>query len=141
MKLIHYTHNHPGLTAWSPFNRLATWADLFETAFETGHGAWAPPLDLLDRGGHLEVRLELAGMKREDFDITLEDDTLTIAGRREVSNAVRNERPGGSFSRSVTLPSPVESAQATASYENGVLTIRLPKTEAAKPRRITVGNN
>lgn len=143
MKLIHYTNNHHGLASCSPFNRLSAWNDLFEGAFERSYRTSSPPLDLRDSGESLEVRLELAGMKREDFDITLEEDTLTVMGRRDsdTSGVLRDERFTGEFRRMVSLPCAVRGEDATANYQDGILTISLPKTEQSKPRRITVQNN
>jgi HSP20 family protein len=93
------------------------------------------------------VQLELAGVKKEDFDISLQDDVLTISGERKSESekregeSYRSERSFGSFSRSVTLPSPVKSADVKATYQDGILTVTLPKAEEAKPRKIQVELN
>jgi HSP20 family protein len=86
-------------------------------------------------------------MKKEDFDISLQEDTLTISGERKPESekregeSFRSERFFGSFSRSVTLPSLVKVDGVKAAYEDGVLTITLPKAEEAKPKKIQVNLN
>jgi HSP20 family protein len=93
------------------------------------------------------VQVEMAGMKKEDFDLSLQDDTLTISGERKSESekregeSFRSERFFGSFSRSVTLPSLVKVDEVKAAYEDGVLTITLPKAEEAKPKKIQVNLN
>ncbi len=140
----------PLATTWSPFDRLAPWRDLLESAFALSGpsgGSWAPPLDVYEDGDKVTVAVELAGMKKEDFDISLEDDSLTISGRRSAENAdrrgesFRSERFFGSFSRTVTLPATVESDAVSATYQDGILTVTLPKAEEAKPRKIEVKLN
>jgi HSP20 family protein len=94
------------------------------------------------------VKVELVGMKREDFEIELKDGLLTIGGQRKVDRRakegepLRRERFFGKFSRSVSLPARVdESAAVTASYKEGVLVIILPKSEKAKPKKIAIHAN
>jgi HSP20 family protein len=84
-------------------------------------------------------------MKREEIGLTFENNVLTITGERKLDEQVprdrfqRLERFYGSFSRSFTLPPTVDAAQITASYKDGVLTVRIPQREEAKPKQITVG--
>jgi HSP20 family protein len=91
------------------------------------------------------VKVELAGMKKEDFDLSLEDDTLTVSGQRKAETtsgeSFRSERFFGSFSRTVTLPSAVEADKVKATYQDGILTVVLPKAEEAKPKKIEVHLN
>ena len=95
----------------------------------------------------ITVQVELAGMKKEDFDISLQDDVLTISGERKSESekregeSFRSERSFGAFSRSVTLPSAVKADEVKATYEDGVLTVTLPKAEEAKPKKIQVNLN
>lgn len=143
MKLIQYTT--PTLTAWSPFNRLAPFQDLLDSALQnTASGSTrVPPMDIVENQDSIIVRLELGGMKKEDFDISLEDDTLTVSGQRNMSSeserAHRQELFQGAFSRSLTLPAPVQGDKVKATYEGGILSIELPKLEELKPRKIAVG--
>lgn len=149
MRLISYK---PQLTPWSPFDRMASLRDLLDSAFElassgsdlNGRRGWMPPLDIREDEEKVTVTLEAAGLKKEDFDISLHDDNLTISGERKSETgklegeSFRSERIFGRFSRTVTLPSQVKTDGVTAAYTDGVLTITLPKLEEAKPRKIEV---
>ncbi len=151
MSIIRY--NNPELTPFSSFDRLSSLRELLDSAFQlagTGPGTssgWSPALDVYEDTDAVTVQLELAGMKKEDFDISLQDDVLTISGERKSESekregeSFRSERVFGAFSRSVTLPSPVKSADVKAAYQDGVLTVTLPKAEEAKPRKIQVELN
>ena len=138
MSIIRY--RTPGLTAWSPFNRL------FELA-DTQPEGWVPPLEILEDDAKITVRLELPGLKKEDFTISLEDGVLAVSGERRVESSeragktYRSERFFGSFSRSVTLPSAVKGDEVKATYQDGILAITLPKAEEAKPKKIQVDLN
>ena len=84
-------------------------------------------------------------MKKEDITLSLHDDLLTITGERQQDEthtdkgSLRNERFFGRFERTVNMPTQVDGTRVSASYENGILTITLPKAEAAKPRQIEIG--
>jgi HSP20 family protein len=90
------------------------------------------------------LKAELPGLKREDIDLTVENNTLTIRGVRRKDDSVadgqyhRSERVYGACSRSFTLPNTVDSSRVKAEYRDGVLTVRLPQREEAKPRQISV---
>jgi HSP20 family protein len=106
---------------------------------------WVPPVDIYQTGEHeLVLKAELPDMSREDIDITLENGTLTIKGEKKLSGDVKDEqfhhveRRYGTFSRSFSVPQTVDAAKVGAEYRNGVLTIRLPLREEAKPRQIKV---
>jgi HSP20 family protein len=108
-------------------------------------GAWVPPLDIYQNGDHeVVLKAELPDMTREDIDVTVEKNTLTIKGEKKFSSEAkedqfhRMERHYGAFSRSFTLPQTVDSSKVSADYRNGVLTVRLPLREEAKPRQIKV---
>jgi HSP20 family protein len=108
-------------------------------------GTWLPPVDIYQNGDHeLVLKAELPDMTREDIDITVESGTLTIKGEKKLATDVREEnfhrveRRYGTFSRSFSLPQTVDTAKVVAEYRNGVLTIRLPLREEAKPRQIKV---
>jgi HSP20 family protein len=84
----------------------------------------------------------LAGMKKEDFELSLEDGALTVSGKRELKEenreSFRSERFFGALSRTVALPAPVKADDVKATYEDGILTVVLHKADEAKPRKITV---
>lgn len=107
-------------------------------------GTWLPAVDVYEQDGVLVMKAELAGLKREDIDITVENGTLTIRGERKLDqeikqdNVHRVERAFGSFSRSFALASKVDATKISAEYKDGVLSIRLPFREEAKPRSIKV---
>ena len=106
--------------------------------------SWSPALDVYEDGNKITVQLELAGMKKEDFDLALQNDVLTISGERKQESetregeSFRSERLFGAFSRSVTLPAPVQGDKVKATYRDGILTVELPKAEEAKPKKIEV---
>jgi len=108
-----------------------------------GH-AWSPAVELIDRGGSYLVRAELPGVVREDVDITLSENVLTIKGETKRSADVKDEdiqyseMTYGSFSRSFTLPTKVDAENINATYENGILQITLPKATTVLPKRIEV---
>ena len=103
-----------------------------------------PSLDLAETNGALEVRMDIPGMEAKDIDIQVNANVLTVSGERKEEREEkgktyhRSRTSGGSFSRSVTLPCPVREDAVEAQYKNGILTIKLPKTEEAKARKITV---
>src|SRR4051794_14210016 len=125
---------------------------LFNTVFDApatpGNGGtmrrWVPPMDLLETADHFVLRTDLPGMTQEDVKIELEDSTLTVSGERKSEHEdkqegyYRVERAFGGFSRSLTLPKGIDADAVTASFENGVLEIRVPKPEERKPRRISI---
>lgn len=103
-----------------------------------------PSLDLAETDEALEVRMDIPGIDAKDFDIQVTGNLLTISGERKEEREEKGktyhrvERRAGSFSRSVTLPCLVKEEAVDAQYRNGILTVRLPKTEEAKSRKITV---
>lgn len=107
-------------------------------------GAWAPALDVEEDEDHFTLHVELPGLKPEDVEITLEESVLTISGERrfyderEAEGFRRIERRFGRFHRAVRLPDRVDSEKVEASFRDGLLTVRVPKAEEAKPRRIAV---
>lgn len=104
----------------------------------------SPSLDVAETDAALEVQLDLPGMEAKDIDIQINGNTLTISGQRKEEREEKGktyhrvERRCGSFSRSVTLPCPVNEQAVDAQYKHGILTVKLPKTEEAKSRRIEV---
>jgi HSP20 family protein len=107
-------------------------------------GAWSPSVDIYENKDQIVLEAELPGMKREDFDLSIENNVITLRGQRqfekkdESDNYHRVERAYGSFTRSFTLPNTVTAEGANAEYKNGVLRVTLPKREETKARRIEV---
>jgi HSP20 family protein len=107
-------------------------------------GSWSPHVDIYENKDQIVLEAELPGMKREDFDVSVENNVITLRGERqfekkdESDNYHRVERAYGSFTRSFTLPNTVSTEGATADYRNGVLRVTLPKREETKARRIEV---
>ena len=111
----------------------------------TQRGNWIPPVDIYETEQHdLVVKAELPDMTRDDIEVTVENNTLILRGTKKLPDGVKEEqirrieRRYGSFSRSFTLPPTVDSAKVSADYKNGVLTVKLPFREEAKPRAISV---
>ncbi len=138
-------------TGWSPLKQMALLHNEVDRFFGNGDlgipAAWqgaTPGLDLFEDHEKLVLTADLPGMKRENIDIAVEGDLLTISGERRDSEDLkgaeihRAERFLGKFQRTVALPAVVESGKIQAAYQNGVLTITLPKAEKAKPRKIEI---
>ena len=126
-------------------NRLFT-GNMARTFDDEGiaRGSWSPNVDIYENKDQIVLEAELPGMKREDFDLSVENNVVTLRGERhfekkdESDNYHRVERAYGSFTRSFTLPNTVSAEDATAEYNNGVLRVTLPKREETKARRIEV---
>lgn len=105
---------------------------------------WSPSVDIVETEDALQLKADLPDVKIEDIDIRVENNTLTVRGQRKfekdekVKGYHRIERSYGDFVRSFALPQTVDTEKVTADYKNGVLTISLPKKEAAKPRQVKV---
>jgi HSP20 family protein len=142
-----------GTTPWRPFRDLdelqrrfedfwPLWPSLRGFQFETGK--WVPAVDMYEQDDKYVVKAELPGMKEEDVDVSISGDRLTIKGEKKAETEVkeenyyRSERSYGSFFRSIDLPSDADPNKIDASYDDGVLEITIPKTEAIKPKRIEV---
>ena len=142
MKLIQY--ERPGLAG---FNRLTNLQDELDRLFGSQSEVWAPALDVREDKDSYSVRTELPGLKREDIDVSLQDGALVISGERKIETVSegtevhRQERYYGKFQRVLALPEPVAADKVKAEYKDGVLTVTLPKTEEAKPKKIDVSVN
>ena len=105
---------------------------------------WAPSVDVTETEKEFVVRLEAPGVNKENMDVALEGNMLTISGRREfrkdeeTEEYIWKEREAGKFVRSLRMPKPVVEGKVTATYEDGVLTVRLMKTEPAVKNRIAI---
>jgi HSP20 family protein len=112
---------------------------------DLNRGAWVPVVDIYSNGPHeLVLKAELPDMKEEEIELTVEDNTLTLRGEKKLDTEVteeqfhRIERSYGAFARTFALPPTVDSGKVTAQYKAGVLTVRLPMREEAKPDRIKI---
>jgi HSP20 family protein len=108
-------------------------------------GSWAPAVDIFETENHdLVVRAELPGLNREDIQVSVENGTLVLKGEKKFDAEVKEEhyrrieRSYGTFHRSFTLPNTVDPAKVGADYRNGVLTVKLPFRDEAKPRTINI---
>ena len=143
------------LIRWEPLRDFVSLRDamdrLFEDSFVTPQRGWLAPLraadlamDLYETNDEVVVKATLPGVKPEEVDITITGNTLTIRGESKQENEIkeenyiRRERRSGSFSRSVTLPGGLKSDKAEATFEDGVLTLKIPKSEEIKPKSIKV---
>jgi HSP20 family protein len=106
---------------------------------------WTPPVDIYEtEGREVVIKAELPEMKREDISVTFEDNVLTLTGERKLDQDVKREsfqrveRRYGSFSRAFTLPPTVDGSQISASYKDGVLTIKIPQREESRAKQIQV---
>lgn len=130
---------------WADMNRLAREMDtLFGSGLAQSSDLWAPAVDVEETADELILTAELPGMSRDDIEIELEDGVLTIQGEKKEerkddgTQGLLYERRWGSFTRRFTLPRAVDSASITAKYDNGILSIRVPKAEEAKGRKIEI---
>jgi len=144
------------IVRWEPFREMSEMQDRIGRVLGDFYGrrgaddvmrrgAWIPPVDIYDNGKHqLIIKAELPDMKREDIQLTVDNNTLTINGEKKMDaelrdeNCHRVERAYGSFTRSFSLPPTVDTGKVSADYKAGVLTITLPVREEAKPKQIQV---
>jgi HSP20 family protein len=108
---------------------------------------WVPPIDLVEAEDHFLLKADLPGLTESDVNIEVQDGTLTISGERKAEHEQREkgwyriERSFGSFNRSLTLPDGVDPDRIEASFNHGVLEVRIPKPEERKPRRISISSS
>ena len=143
------------ITRYDPFRDLRALQDEVNRLFSSGvtrgfgdegiaRGAWTPSVDIYENKDNIVLEAELPGMNREDFELTVENNVLTLRGERrfekrdEGDNYHRVERAYGQFTRSFTLPQTVSAENAAAEYKNGVLRVVLQKREEVKARRIQI---
>ena len=148
------TSDHPGLRGWEEFSREVD--KLFDSFFSDGFDRTVSPtsamtggtlglnIDISETDAAYIIAADLPGVDRKDVDITLEDGLLTLSGQKTIESETegktfhRIERSSGSFSRTVTLPCEVNEKEVAAEYTNGVLSVILPKSENAKPKKVAV---
>jgi HSP20 family protein len=141
------------LNRWSPSQVAAAREPLFrlfDTFFPDTAGedlatrTWTPPVDIQETADSYRIQAELPGLTKDDVQVTLENNVLRLSGERRWEKDVKKEsyhrieRTYGSFSRSFALPNQVSSDKVEAKFENGVLSVVVPKAEAAKPRQISI---
>lgn len=139
-------HANEFATLGTRINRMLS--DVFSGADwaypDSAAAAWVPPVDVLEQPEAIRIMAELPGVKPEDVKISVEGSVLTLHGTKQqvaeerTERVHRYERTYGAFERSFTLPASVDTQHINAAYDNGVLTITLPKAEQAKPRQIAV---
>jgi HSP20 family protein len=137
----------------SPFEEMERWfEDFFRRPFSLARPSWfprlrmpeieevSPSVDVFEEGDEVVVKAELPGISKEDIDVKVTDDVVTISGEKkkeekiEKKNYYRMERSYGSFTRSFRLPTEVQTEKASAKFKEGILEIRIPKTEEAKEK-------
>lgn len=143
------------LIRWQPFDDLVSLRDvmdhLFEDSFVRPRWGWVTPMhtanlaiDMYETNDQVVVKAALPGIKPEEIEITITGNTLTISGESKEESQVkekdyiRKEQRYGSFTRSVTLPNGLKADKADATFENGVLTLQVPKSEQVKPKTIKI---
>jgi HSP20 family protein len=144
------------LVRWEPVRELSSLQSemnrLFNTFFDTpttaGNGGavrrWVPSMDLVETDEHFVLRADLPGLTDGDVSIELEDNVLTVSGERKAEHEekkegfYRMERSFGQFRRSLTLPEGVDAEKIAATFDKGVLEVRIPKPEERKPRRVAI---
>jgi HSP20 family protein len=141
------------VTRWEPLKDLMALQErmnkLFDETFSRGAqdvdvGTWSPLVDILEQGDEIIIKIEIAEADQKSIDIKVEGNALTIKGERKLEegtkreNYLRLERPYGTFSRTFSLPTIVDSEKVKASHKNGILRIVLPKKEETKPKQIKV---
>ena len=145
------------LVRWDPFREFTQMQDRLNRVFTDAYGrsgsdegfltsgAWVPPVDIYQNGDtELVLKAELPDMKEEEIELTIEENTLTLSGEKKLDTEVteeqfhRIERSYGSFARTFALPPTVDAGKVSAQYQAGVLTVRLPLREDAKPNRIKI---
>ena len=144
------------LVRWEPVRELDNLQGemnrLFDTFFGGNGGAasprarrWVPAMDLVEEGDVLVLRADLPGLERDDVAIEIKDNVLTVSGERKSEHTdkgegfYRVERAFGGFSRSLALPDGVDADGVAASFDKGVLEVRIPKPEERKPHRVEIG--
>jgi HSP20 family protein len=144
------------IVRWEPLREFSTLQNemnrLFNTVFDSpapaGNGGtmrrWLPAMDLIETDDHFVLRADLPGLGEEDVNIEVEDRVLTISGERKAEHETtkegyhRVERAFGAFSRSLTLPEGIDPEAVAATFDRGVLEVRIPKPEERKPRRVAI---
>jgi HSP20 family protein len=144
------------LARWTPYRNIMSVRDEMNRVLNEAFGrdtndestwfsgAWSPPVDIYETDDALVMKAELPGFSKDDISIEMKENTLVIKGERKREDEVkegsyhRTERVYGAFQRSFLLPTTVDQEKVRAAYKDGVLELRLPKVQAAQPKRIAV---
>lgn len=146
------------IVRWEPFRDLMGLQDRMNRLFDESFrgiprgseddwslgGSWAPLVDIYEHEGNIVLKAELPGLQPKDVDVRVENNVLTLRGQRQFSDEVKREqyhrveRAYGSFSRSFTLPSVIDTEKIRAEFKDGVLRLTLPTREEAKPKQIAI---
>jgi HSP20 family protein len=144
------------LIRWNPLNEMVSLRERLNRLFDDSQfptdwskedaamGIWSPAVDLFEKNDHLVIKAELPGIEKKDISVHMKDGVLTLKGERKHENEVqdgnfyRREMSYGKFQRSFRLPGDVDPEKITAQFENGLLTIEVPKPEQHKPKQIAV---
>src|SRR5271154_4208955 len=143
------------LTRWEPFREFSTLQDRINRVFRESYSgagqddslttsSFAPAVDVYEDEHKVALKIEVPGIDEKDIDVRVENNTLTVHGERKIEkeekeeNYRRVERQYGSFTRTFTLPTTVDTENVSANYDKGVLKINLPKKAEAKPKQIKV---
>jgi len=133
---------------WDPFREMMNVQDQLNRTFGSFFGerktSWLPSVDVYDDKEEVVLKADLPGVRPDDVDVEIDENVLTVRGQRSSDHNTdperffRIERPTGSFERSIALPQGVRTDNVQAAFEDGILTVRVPKAEEAKPKRIQV---
>ncbi len=157
MKLAKHDKQEQGAVStqsnrWSPLQQLHRLHDQIDRLFEQPFGMWSatpmaeacPDVDVYETNDRLVIKADLPGMKKEDINLSMSDNVLSISGERKEEtehkegNSYMSERCFGSFQRSITLPSSVRADKINAEYKDGILTVTCPKGEVSQSKQIDV---
>jgi HSP20 family protein len=144
MALVRWDQNREVDSLQSEVNRL------FDTFFggqpaNKGFRRWVPAMDLVETDDHLVLKADLPGLDKDDVDIEVKDGVLTVSGERKTEDEERTdgfyrvERAFGTFSRSMSVPQRIDAERISATFDKGVLEVRIPKPEDRKPHRVEIG--
>ena len=138
------------IVRFDPFRDITSFRDDVNRLFARtlGEGVtsqtWSPAVDVFETKDAIVLKAELPGLRTEDVDVEIDDNVLTVSGERTLTDRVeeghyyRLERNYGRFSRSLTLPQGIRADEVTATFADGVLEVRVPKAEEAKPRKVAI---
>ena len=154
MALLKWYPMGKSVDRWDPFRDVSEMQNEMNRLFEGYFGRlaqpavterlWAPAVDMHETKDELVLAVELPGLSEKDIRLTVDGDVLTVRGERARAEEAtedgfyRSERWFGKFERSLSLPMPVQADKITATYRDGVLTVKLPKVEAVKPKEIKI---